>query len=247
MLLGWRARIGQIRPATAIEGAEEWREVAPTGVAFADARTIVPRVDAAGLREMMSQVVEASRQLATAKVDLIVQCGAPGTFIPGPGTDEKVTGEITAATGVPAITMQQATNDALRALGATKVAVGTIYTDEVNESLRTYLTALGFEVVAMEGLQLTDPYEASVHDADSAYRLGRRLHKAAPDAEALLISCGTFRTFEVLPYLELDTGTPVVTSNQASLWRALRHLGLRDELPALGRLGGIPDLSGLPG
>lgn len=86
---------------------------------------------------------------------------------------------------------------------------------------------------------MTDPYEASVHDADSAYRLGRRLHKAAPDADALLISCGTYRTFEILPYLEMDTGRPVVTSNQASLWSALRTLGLRDEIPRLGRLGDV--------
>ncbi|MFB9962536.1 aspartate/glutamate racemase family protein [Sinosporangium siamense] len=237
--MGWRARIGQIRPATAIEGAEEWREAAPPGVAFADARTIVPRVDAEGLKVMMSQVTEAARQLATAKVDLIVQCGAPGTFIPGPGTDEKVTDEITAVTGIPAITMQQATVDALRALGATSVAIGTIYSDEVNEALRAYLEAVGIPVAAIEGLQITDPYEASVHDADSAYRLGKRVLKAAPDADAILISCGTYRTFEILPYLEMDTGVPVVTSNQASLWRALRYLGLRDKIPTLGKLGSI--------
>ena len=239
MMLGWRAKIGQIRPATSIEGAEEWRDVAPAGVAFADARTIVPRVDADGLKVMMSQVVEASRQLATAKVDLIVQCGAPGTFIPGQGTDEKVTDEITNVTGIPAITMMRATVDALRALDATSVAVGTIYSDEVNRALQVYLEAEGFRVAAMEGLQMTDPYEPSLHDADSAYRLGRRVHRAAGDADAILISCGTYRTFEVLPYLEMDTGVPVVSSNQASLWRALRFLGLKDRIDTLGRLGHI--------
>ncbi|WP_435846744.1 hypothetical protein [Streptomyces griseus] len=55
----------------------------------------------------------------------------------------------------------------------------------------------------------------------------------------MLISCGTYRTFEILPYLEMDTGRPVVTSNQASLWSALRTLGLRDEIPRLGRLGHV--------
>ena len=40
-MFGWRARIGQIRPASAIEGSEEWRRVAPEGVAFVDGRTIV--------------------------------------------------------------------------------------------------------------------------------------------------------------------------------------------------------------
>ncbi|MDN2565078.1 aspartate/glutamate racemase family protein [Aquibium sp. A9E412] len=225
-----------MRPATAIEGAEEWRSVAPTGVAFADARTIVPRVDEAGLKVMMGQVLEAARQLATAKVDLIVQCGAPGTFLRGAGHDEEVVAEIEKETGIPAITMMAAMMDGLKALGARKVAVGTIYTDEVNAQMTRYMEAQGFEVVAMGGLQITDPFEASVHDADSAYRLGRDVFRQAGSADAILISCGTYRTFPVIPYLEMDTGVPVVTSNQATLWRALRYLGLRDVIPDLGKL-----------
>ena len=52
MIIGWRARIGQIRPASAIEGAEEWRRVAPEGVAFIDARTIVEEVTDKGLQSL---------------------------------------------------------------------------------------------------------------------------------------------------------------------------------------------------
>lgn len=236
MMLGWRAKIGQIRPATAIEGAEEWRDVAPVGVAFADARTIVPRVDDAGLKVMMQQVVEASRQLATSKVDLIVQCGAPGTFLEGPKADERIKSEITGAVGIPAITMQESAVKALKALGATTVALGSIYTDDVNEALAGSLEREGFRVTAMEGLQLTDPYEASLHDIDSAYRLGKSVHAKSGGADAILISCGTYRTFGMLKYLEMDTGAPVVTSNQSTLWNALRTLGLPDVLPDLGAL-----------
>lgn len=236
MMQGWRARIGQMRPATAIEGAEEWRTVAPTGVAFADARTIVRKVDDEGLKEMMSQVLEASRQLATAKVDLIVQCGAPGTFLRGKGHDEQVVEEIKAETGIPAITMMQAMMEGLHALGAKKIAVGTIYSNEVNARMTEYMEAHGFEVVGMDGLQITDPYEASLHDADSAYRLGRDVFRKSPGADAILISCGTYRSFPIIPYLEMDTGVPVVTSNQATLWHALRTLGLPDQIPDLGKL-----------
>lgn len=236
MMQGWRARIGQMRPATAIEGAEEWRTVAPTGVAFADARTIVRKVDDEGLKEMMSQVLEASRQLATAKVDLIVQCGAPGTFLRGKGHDEQVVEEIKAETGIPAITMMQAMMEGLHALDAKKIAVGTIYSDEVNARMTEYMEAHGFEVVGMDGLQITDPYEASLHDADSAYRLGRDVFRKSSGADAILISCGTYRSFPIIPYLEMDTGVPVVTSNQATLWHALRTLGLPDQIPDLGKL-----------
>lgn len=226
-----------MRPATAIEGAEEWRTVAPVGVAFADARTIVPRVDDEGLKVMMGQVLEAARQLATAKVDLIVQCGAPGTFLRGAGHDEEVAAQIEKETGIPAITMMMAMMDGLKALGAKKVAVGTVYTDEVNAAMTRYMEAQGFDVVAMGGLQITDPFEASVHDADSAYKLGKDVFRqAGKKADAILISCGTYRTYDIIKYLEMDTGVPVVTSNQATLWRALRHLGLPDQIPNLGKL-----------
>ena len=36
--------------------------------------------------------------------------------------------------------------------------------------------------------------------------------------------------------LENDTGLPVVTSNQAGLWQALRMAGIDDKLLNLGRL-----------
>ena len=236
MMLGWRARIGQLRPATAIEGAEEWRSVQPVGVAFADARTIVPTVDDEGLRFMMGQVVEAARQLATAKVDLIVQCGAPGTFLRGNNYDAKICNDIEEATGIPAITMMAAQMDALKALGAKTVAVATVYTDDVNKKMAEYMENCGFTVKSMVGLQITDPWEASTHDADSAYKLGRAAYREAGQADAILISCGTYRSFATLPYLEMDTRTPVVSSNQASLWRALRVLGLPEVIPNLGKL-----------
>lgn len=236
MLLGWRAKIGQIRPATAIEGAEEWRSVQVPGVAYADARTIVPQVDSDGLKVMMKQVVEASRQLATSKVDLIVQCGAPGTFLEGPDADQKVMDEIYEAVGTPAITMHDATIRGLKAVGAQSVALGTIYTPEVNQVLAENLEHHGFKVASVEGLEMSDPYDASTHDIDSAYKLGRRVHKASNNADAILLSCGTYRTFGMLKYLEMDTGAAVISSNQATLWHAFRTLGMPDNLPDLGRL-----------
>lgn len=236
MLLGWRAKIGQIRPATAIEGAEEWRTIQVPGVAFADARTIVPQVSQDGLKVMMGQVLEASRQLATSKVDLIVQCGAPGTFLEGVDADDRVKQQIFDEVGIPAITMHEAHIRALKAVEATTVALGSIYTEQVNQALVENLEHHGFAVTAVEGLEMSDPYEASTHDIDSAYKLGRRVHKASGGADAILLSCGTYRTFGMLKYLEMDTRADVVSSNQATLWHAFRTLGMPDGLEDLGRL-----------
>lgn len=236
MMLGWRARIGQMRPASAIEGAEEWREVAPVGIAFADARTYLPRVDDDGLKVMMSEVMNAARQLATAKVDLIVQCGAPGTFLRGYGYDDEICKQIKEATGIPAITMMGSQMLALRALGARKVAVATVYSDDFNAKMKTVMEKWGFEVTAMKGLQVLDPSDCNYHDNDSSYRLGKEVFRHKSGADSILVSCGTYRTFKMLPYLEMDMGVPVVSSNQATLWNALRTLGLKDVIPNLGKL-----------
>jgi maleate isomerase len=235
MIFGWRARIGQIRPASAIEGAEEWRRVAPEGVAFIDARTIVQEVSEKGLQAMMAQVVEAARQVASARPDLIVQCGAPGIFLQGFGQDKVVIDEIFKATNVPATTMMTSMVDAMHALGMRRVAVGTIYTDQVNAKLKTYLEKSGFEVVSMKGLQIVAPADVIYLEASQAYRLGREV-ASKDSADGILISCGGFRTFEMIDSLEKDTGMPVVTSNQASLWKALRMVRIADHIAGLGRL-----------
>lgn len=237
MKFGWRARIGQIRPATAIEGAEEWRRVAPEGVAFIDARMLLQEVSETGLEEMMAQLLTAAKQVAQARPDVIVQCGAPGTFLRGYGHDQVVIDEIEKETGVKATTMMWAMVEGLRAVGSRKPAVGTIYNESVNQKLSEYMGEAGFEVSAMGGLQITAPEDCIDLMPEDAYRLGRQVFdQSGRKADAILISCGGFRTFEAIDALEKDTGVPVVTSNQASLWLALRMAGVRDEVPSLGRL-----------
>jgi maleate cis-trans isomerase len=43
-------------------------------------------------------------------------------------------------------------------------------------------------------------------------------------------------TAGIIERLERDLGKPVVTSQQAALWRALRLSGLADPVPGFGRL-----------
>ncbi|MCW4019071.1 MAG: hypothetical protein NWF00_10410 [Candidatus Bathyarchaeota archaeon] len=45
-----------------------------------------------------------------------------------------------------------------------------------------------------------------------------------PLAEAVFVSCTNFRTLEAIPALEAKLQKPVVNSNSATLWAALRVL-----------------------
>jgi maleate cis-trans isomerase len=236
MRYGWRARIAQIRPATTIESSEEWRSVAPEGVAFIDARTLVRSVNAEGLAEMMTQVVGEAVKCATAKADVIVQCGTPGIFLKGPGYDDEIIAAMEKATGITSTTMMTAMAEAMRALGLKKIVLGSTYVDHVNEKFCDYLEQTGFEVTAHKGLQQLYPDECMDLEPDVAYRLGLEVFKMGEGADGILLSCAGMRTFEIHNALEEKTGVPVVTSNQAALWHALRLAGIKDTIPSLGRL-----------
>lgn len=54
-------------------------------------------------------------------------------------------------------------------------------------------------------------------------------------ADGVFISGTNYRTFEIIEQLEADLDKPVVTSNQATLWDALRTMGVDADL-SLGRL-----------
>jgi maleate cis-trans isomerase len=52
----------------------------------------------------------------------------------------------------------------------------------------------------------------------------------------LLCSCTAWRSVEAAEDVERRTGKPVVTSNQASIWMALRRLGHAEPIAGFGRL-----------
>jgi maleate isomerase len=57
-----------------------------------------------------------------------------------------------------------------------------------------------------------------------------------PAADAYFLSCTAIRSADVIDALEDALGKPVITSNQATLWRALRECGINDSIGGFGRL-----------
>ena len=57
-----------------------------------------------------------------------------------------------------------------------------------------------------------------------------------PEAEALLCSCTAWRSVEAARAIEERTGRPVVSSNQSTIWTALRALGITEPVRGFGRL-----------
>ncbi len=63
-----------------------------------------------------------------------------------------------------------------------------------------------------------------------------RVRESAPDADSLLVSCGGFRTLELIAPVEARTGVPVISSMPHGLWAGARLVGLSGAAPGYGTL-----------
>ena len=134
--------------------------------------------------------------------------------------------------------------DALRELGAKKLVVGTPYLDEINTAEAEALVAREFEVLDIQGLNLTTGIEFGRVTPEYWKSFAQEINH--PDADAIFLSCGGIRSLEVAEEIEHATGKPVVTSNQAQFWSCLRRAGITDEVKGFGSIFSCEGQSLLP-
>ncbi|WP_020665982.1 maleate cis-trans isomerase family protein [Amycolatopsis nigrescens] len=130
--------------------------------------------------------------------------------------------------GAPrAVTTSGAAVEALREVGARRVAVVHPYSPDVGALLGDFLTAAGLDVTSSKRLEvpLTAVREVDYATVAELVRAGDHA-----DADAVFVSCTALPTYDLIAPLERQLGKPVVTANQAGIWAALRALGR----PAIG-------------
>jgi maleate isomerase len=187
------------------------------------------------------QLEHAAALLVWADVDVIVFACTTGSLVHGVGWDREVAGRIERASGRPATTTTTTVLGALRAVGATTLAVATPYVEELNAIERQFLEASGFAVAAISGLGCATDAEIGRLDPEDAVSLVERVD--TPDADAVFISCTNFHCLPVIASLERQLGKPVVTSNLAGAWTALRQIGIEDTIPGYGQLLQLPAIA----
>jgi maleate cis-trans isomerase len=221
-MYGWRARLGRINPSPETVGDEEWRRLCPDGVIVVSTRMYIERVDAEGLTSMVTNVERAAKELASARVNVILMAGTAGAFNGGPGFDRELASRMEKAGGVRATTTMSAVLEALAHLGLGKIAIATSYVKSVDDMLADTLRKEGVDVAAIEGMGLLKSIDMGDVEPERTYDFAREAFKRAGDVDGYLISCGNLRTLEVIRQLEKDFGRPVITSNQAGMWKVLR-------------------------
>jgi maleate isomerase len=216
-------RIGLLLPSSnSVQEGDFWR-VLPQGFSLHVARMGLSTVEADSTLRIVREIEAESKKLADADVDVIVFAATAPSSRNGIGYDRELIKRISAASGKPATTASTALLDALQTLGAKSIVLAAPWSEAINRTAAAFIEANGFRVLAQEALGLVRNLEVGLLDPQTAYDAGRRIDQ--PEADAVMLACGNWSTFAAIERLEHDLGKPVLTTNQVSLWHALKMLG----------------------
>ena len=218
-------RIGLLLPSSSSVQEVDIGGALPKDITLHVARMRLNNVDAESTLRIVQEIEIESQKLADVDVDVIIFPATAPSSRNGPGYDQELIKRISAASGKPATTASTALLEALRALTIKRIVLGAPWGASINESVAAFLQANGVEVLAQEALGFVRNLEIGLLGPQTAFDVGRRVNK--PEADAVMLACGNWSTFSIIDRLERDLGKPVLTTNQVSLWHALKIMGTR--------------------
>jgi maleate isomerase len=231
-----RAAIGLVVLATDHTIEYEWRHMlALDGVAFYESRVansaeITPET----LAEMDGRIAPGVELIRPGEhLDVVAFGCTSASMVLG---EERVFERIREARpGIACTTPITAARVALGALGARGVALLTPYERPINEAMARYLRERGVDIVRMGSFEHRDDNEVARIDRASLEQAVAGL-ASDPAVDAVFVSCTSLRLADAIAGLETRLGKPVLSSNHALAWHALRLAGVHDTLPQFGRL-----------
>ena len=252
---GSRARIGIFVVGNEVVPEAEWWAMVPPGVSVHAARVMARApwaLLAADSRtvELAADLERGAAQFAGMRTSAVVVAHSSSSVLGGHGWDEAVAARLLAIIGGGTLVTTNGPDcaAALKALGSERpfVVLPPWFDEAFALRSRAYLKerkldAAGHLIHKPEakwiGVRHDELYRAFMHIEQRTDILLEQIVAACPpSADAVLIAGTGFRCVGIVDALEKALQRPVVTANQASLWRCLNHLGLASEVKGYGQL-----------
>lgn len=230
----WRGTVGLVKPTMRPGSTEELIRLLPEGVGVIPIVQNVRRGTADEFEEALEGYHRNALKLGEAGVDLIHHSGTPPFMMIGVKREAALMKKWERETGVPNFTANQNVANALRTLGAKKI-IGVSYSSLQNQLTVDYLTQAGFDVLAMEPLEV--PFEkAGEISPHAVYALVRKTWLANPGAEAIYLQGNAWRLLSIVEMMERDFGIPVIETGCALCWEIQKRFVIREPREGCGRL-----------
>ncbi|MBI4525822.1 MAG: aspartate/glutamate racemase family protein [Deltaproteobacteria bacterium] len=233
-MIGAKARIGLLIPSTNVVAEPEFYMMAPSGVTFHFGR--LEHRKELGLKKYETMVEDLSKEvekLTDAGVKAIAFTCTTGSLYGGKGYNEWLENEIRKVARVGVTSTCSAVLEALQSFDARKISVLTPYSSEVNELEKKFFESHGFSVQSIKTLD-TAGFRHSDIEEKLLFDQVRNLKN--DDFEAAFLSCTGLPTITVLGRLESALGRPVISSNQATMWKLKKMVSLTEPIEGFGSL-----------
>ena len=227
------ARAGIIIPSSNRQAEQEMIRWFPAAVQPHVARLRMTGPHARPLDALLPAVTEAAATLDDARCGVVIFHCTGNSMQAGPAGEERIRTALARGTTAPVATTATAVCNALHAVGARRIVLFTPSDAATTSSEADYLAASGFEVVASHGLDLGGSDEFCRAPSSFWYDT---VVKARRETDAYFLSCANIACFDVVDALEKTLDRPIVTSNQAVLWEAVRRSGFTATVDRLGSL-----------
>jgi arylmalonate decarboxylase len=232
--------VGLIFPSSNRPVPPEAHAMYPTGVRFFAEGIGLGRALPEDFDHLIDRVLPVASKLSNAGASVIVLLSPPVSFYKGAAFNQRLSDELTRATGLPSITASTAIVEGLKTVRARRLAVATVYTDEISLHLQGFLEQSGFEVLIVKGLGI-ERFEERPPVTDSAtseelLEFCVKLRESRPEADALLIASGYLPTLELIVPLEKRCRVPVVSATPHALRAGVRLAGLAGRVAGFGTL-----------
>jgi maleate cis-trans isomerase len=239
-MYGYRARIGYCSPPFVTEAfCHEFYRMAPAGVTLMIKTLSIKSLTHEKTRESMEESharsVEAAKYMADAGADVVVLGGNPINQTRGMENLDTLCDALSREIGTKVVTSSQAQMQALKALGARKVATVHPFLESQNADHEKSMRNLGYEPAGVIACGYTVQDLGRV-PGELALTLSRRVKQEHPEADTIHPSCAHWATAHAIDQIERELDVNVMTSQQAILWKALRAAGIDDRIEGYGRL-----------
>jgi maleate isomerase len=233
-----RKRIGIILPSVNNVLESDFADIVPDGYTYHTTRmpVISTGMTLQSLRDMNESIEDCADLLSHCGMNVLVYGCTSGSFMEGPGYDQKIIALIESTSGLPAIATAAASAQAMHFLELKRISIVTPYPDEVNQTIPAFFEGNGFEVMSITGRSLGVAKSEDIWNDPPDKIAQFAIEHCASEADGLFMSCTSWNAFSVADQVEQAIGRPVVTSNQATIWATFRKLGYAQRLSGHGKL-----------
>lgn len=228
-------RIGLIVPASNTAAEVQFQRHAPAGVGVHTTRLRMTGQWSRPLRELADDITRAAEALSDTSPGVIVFHCTANSMAEGQAGESRILELVEKASGCRALTTGLAVKEALAQLRLRKLVLISPYVKATNEHEIEFLGEAGYEVVHDLGLGLTGGGDEYLRITPRQWADLTVEHSRA-EADGYFLSCTATSMIDAIEDVERRLDRPVVNSNQAVLWAALRRLEITEPIGGLGRL-----------